>query len=94
MVSRRIYFLRHKAGMSQAKLADKLNISASALGMYEQGRRMPGIDILIRLSTIFDVSLDYLVTGSEFIPSGKRNDDLHTPENCPCSTCYWKEYKK
>lgn len=41
-------------------------MSHSAIGMYEQGRREPSIDILIALSNEFGVTLDYLITGNLF----------------------------
>ena len=44
-------------------MARRLNISASAVGMYEQGRREPSIEILVALSEEFGVSIDYLITG-------------------------------
>lgn len=40
-----------------------LKISPSAVGMYEQGRREPALDILVAMAKIFDVTLDFLVTG-------------------------------
>ena len=92
MIAARICFLRKKAGLSQAMLAKKLNISASAEGMYEQGRRMPSLDLLVKFSTIFDVSLDYLITGSEFHSSKTHEEQLDLARNCPCSTCFWKQY--
>ena len=49
--------------MSQAELAARMGISASAVGMYEQGRREPSVDALVTLSEIFHVSTDYLLTG-------------------------------
>lgn len=90
MLSNRITYLRKRACMSQAQLANALNITASALGMYEQGRRIPSLETLIRIARLFGVSLDYLITGSEFTGSG--TDTQRIPENCPCSTCYWKSY--
>ena len=59
----RIAALRKKAGLSQAELARRLKISSSAVGMYEQGRREPGAQLLVDLSEIFGVSTDYLLTG-------------------------------
>lgn len=32
-------YYRKQSGMSQAELAKKLDIAASTIGMYEQGRR-------------------------------------------------------
>lgn len=63
MLGQRIALLRRQAGMSQAELAVRLGISASAVGMYEQGRREPSVDALVALAEIFQVSTDYLLTG-------------------------------
>lgn len=65
MVGERITVLRKRAKLSQEQLAKRLNVSASTIGMYEQGRREPSIRTLAELSKIFGVSLDYLITGSE-----------------------------
>ena len=65
MLSSRIAFLRSKAGLSQAALASRLGVSPSAVGMYEQGRREPSGDLLIALANIFNVSIDYLLTGQD-----------------------------
>lgn len=63
MLGARIAALRRKAGWSQAELAQKLGISPSAVGMYEQGRREPAAQLLVALSKEFQVSTDYLLTG-------------------------------
>lgn len=64
MLGARIAALRREAGMSQAQLAKELKISASAVGMYEQGRREPSADMLLQIARLFDVSMEYLVDGS------------------------------
>ena len=63
MLGSRIAALRRGAGMSQADLAQKLKISPSTVGMYEQNRREPSVEILAQLSQVFGVSIDFLVTG-------------------------------
>lgn len=63
MLGARIAALRKAAGMNQSQLADRLKISPSAVGMYEQGRREPALDTLVALANVFGVSIDYLVTG-------------------------------
>ena len=63
MLGARIAALRRGAGFSQAELAQRLRISPSAVGMYEQGRREPPLDILVRMAQQFGVSTDYLLTG-------------------------------
>ena len=62
MLSKQIESLRRKNGWSQAELAHRLHLTPSAISMYEQGRRLPSIDILVAMSEEFDVTLDYLVT--------------------------------
>ncbi len=53
--------LREDRDISRKDLALALNISVSTLGMYEQGRREPNIDMLIKMADYFDVSIDFLV---------------------------------
>ena len=63
MLGERIAALRRRAGLSQAELAHRLQISASAMGMYEQGRREPSVDTLVAMAEEFQVSMDFLLTG-------------------------------
>ena len=69
MLGSRITVLRRNFGWSQAELADRLGISASAVGMYEQGRREPSADILVRLASLFGVTTDFLLTGQAQTPA-------------------------
>lgn len=43
-----------------------LNISREALSHYENGKREPSIDMLIKMSEYFNVSIDFLINGKEF----------------------------
>ena len=63
MLGARIGALRRARGLSQAELARLLKISPSAMGMYEQGRREPPVQILVALSRQLQVSTDFLLTG-------------------------------
>ena len=63
MLGARIAALRREAGLNQAELAQRLQISPSAVGMYEQGRREPSADTLVSMAQLFGVSVDYLLTG-------------------------------
>lgn len=65
MLSKQITYLRKKSEMSQSQLAERLNISPSTVGMYEQGRRVPDLPTIVSISRLFGVSLDYLVSGEE-----------------------------
>lgn len=63
MLGARIASMRRSMGMSQADLAKALGISASAVGMYEQGRRQPSMELMADMAKLFGVSIDFLVTG-------------------------------
>ena len=47
--------------MLQSDIAKKINVSASTIGMWEQGRNQPDNDSLIKLANMFNVSTDYLL---------------------------------
>lgn len=63
MLGARVATLRKAAGLSQAELAKALKISPSAVGMYEQGRRQPSVELLAAMASFFGVSIDFIVTG-------------------------------
>ena len=68
MLGPRIAALRRQAGLSQAELAAKLQVSPSAMGMYEQGRREPPAEVLVALARVLGVSTDFLLTGQASAP--------------------------
>lgn len=72
MVGTQIALLRKSKGMSQAQLAETLHISPSTVGMYEQGRRTPDLDMVIAMALFFHTSVDYLCTGKERLDTGKE----------------------
>jgi transcriptional regulator with XRE-family HTH domain len=43
-----------------------LSISREALSHYENGKRCPDLQMLRRLSSYFNVSIDFLINGEEF----------------------------
>ncbi len=59
----RIKAEREKLNMSQDDLAQKMNISRQAISKWETGTSYPDIEKILRLSEIFNLSLDELVKG-------------------------------
>jgi transcriptional regulator with XRE-family HTH domain len=59
--------IRKQKNLNQLKVALDLNISREALSHYENGKRSPDIQMLKRLSEYFNVSIDFLINGKEFI---------------------------
>ena len=61
----RIVSLRNEKNITQSQLAEELNISPSAIGMYEQGRRKPSYELLEEICDYFNVDMDYLMGRSD-----------------------------
>lgn len=61
MFSQRLKELRKKEGLTQAQLANKLNIGTSTIGMYESNIRKPSYNVLKKIASFFNVSVDYLI---------------------------------
>ena len=53
--------IRENRGLTQKQLADKLNIASSTVGMYEQGRRQPDLDTLIKMSDKVLIPISMLI---------------------------------
>lgn len=53
--------LRKSNHMTQEELGTKLGVVKSTIANYESGYRKPDDETLIKLSTIFNVSIDYLL---------------------------------
>ena len=62
-----IKIARKQKNLNQLKVAMDLNISREALSHYENGKRSPDIQMLRTLSEYFNVSIDFLINGEEFV---------------------------
>lgn len=60
--------LRKSKKLTQAELADKLEISKSSVTSYEQGRIYPSLEIFSKICTTLNVSSDYLLGISDELP--------------------------
>ncbi len=57
----RIKELRQKHHMSQIRLSIELEVSQEAVSAYENGRCYPAFQTLLKLSEIFNSSVDYIM---------------------------------
>lgn len=71
-IGKSIKYYRGQCHMTQKELAEKLRLSPSTVGMYEQNRRMPDVNILRELARIFNISI---------------SDILGTPDNTNLMYC-------
>ena len=61
--------LRTKRSLTQQQVADAIGCSVMVYSRYQRETRQPSIDVLIRLSDLFGVTIDYLV-GKEQVEDG------------------------
>lgn len=57
----RIKDIREDLDITQAEVAEYLNIKQNTYSQYETGKRQLPIDALIKLSKFFKVSTDYIL---------------------------------
>lgn len=65
----RLRALRKEKKLSQKELGKQLGLAESTISMYERNERQPDFEIQKKISEIFSVSIDYLVTGEQNIES-------------------------
>lgn len=73
----RIKKLREENCITQEELAQKLHLSSKGIvSMYEKEDRKPSLEILVKLSEIFDCSIDYILCKTDIRNSGEQIDDI------------------
>ncbi|UJD04312.1 helix-turn-helix domain-containing protein [Streptococcus infantis] len=71
----RLKTLRKRVKLTQAQIAEKLDISQQAYAAWERGVKKPTQENLVKIAQILNVSVDYLVGNSE-----NKDDDLDNIE--------------
>ena len=61
IIGNNIKKLRLNNKLTQEQLASELQISRTNITHYEQGKRKPKLEMIIKISEYFNVSIDYLV---------------------------------
>ena len=64
----RLKEIRKERGFTQEQLAESLNISTPHLGNIEIGKRGISVDLLMEVSDILNVSVDFLIRGTDSPP--------------------------
>ncbi|MSS43662.1 helix-turn-helix transcriptional regulator [Anaerosalibacter bizertensis] len=78
--------------MTQKELSELLGVSPSTVGMYEQNRRQPDSDTIIKLSEIFNVSTDYLLGRTDI--KNPSDEISNAVEDDPELIEFWNELKE
>lgn len=72
-------YLREQANLSQEKLGELINVSQQSIYKYEKGEAKASQSVLIKLSKVFNVPIDFLVNDdadvAEFIKKSCLSDE-------------------
>ncbi|MEK4233251.1 helix-turn-helix transcriptional regulator [Anoxybacillus sp. FSL W8-0703] len=61
----RLQELRNEMKLRQEDVAKKIGVGRTTYAMYEQGKREPDYETLLKIANFFGVSIDYLLTGKD-----------------------------
>lgn len=76
MIGERLAEIRKDYGDRQSDLAEKLNITVSAVRSWEQQKSSPSHEILVSICRLYHVSSDYLLGLSDIDPAYVRRRRL------------------
>lgn len=91
-LGKRIRHLRQQHGWSQEELGRRIGVGQKQVSAYERGVNLPSTEILLKLSEVFDVTLDSLafegygaatshtITDRGLLARFEAVDDLPEPE--------------
>lgn len=81
MLPSRLKALRLSHQMTQKELSQRLNVTPKVVSFYELGQRRPPQETLVKIASIFNVSVDYLlgVTNHESPSEVKSSDTVSAP---------------
>ena len=79
IVAQNIYYLRTVNHMTQYELGEKLNYSDKAISKWERADGLPDVYILHKMSEIFGVTVDYILT--EHSEQDKKVETKPTKKN-------------
>lgn len=61
LITNNILKIRTEKGLTQAQLADRLNVQQSMISMIENEERNPSVDVLLKLAAALGVTVDELI---------------------------------
>ena len=75
--SDKLRILREAKHLTQLQVANRVGVSKAMISAYETASKAPSIDVLIRLSRLYGVNVDYLVcvVAPKYFDVSKLYDD-------------------
>lgn len=70
--ARNLFAARRRAGLTQTQLAERAGTHSTEICIYEQGRRLPRLDTLMKLAGSLEAPARDLLEGIEWLPAGRK----------------------
>lgn len=80
MYSENLRNLRRELQISAQKMADKMGVSRGSISQYEAGLREPNYNFIQRLNAIYNVNLNWFVSGNGEMFNKQDNFNLSNSE--------------
>lgn len=77
----KLYYYRKRTQLSQDAVAEYLTVSRQAVSKWENDQSRPDTDNLIKLASLYNITLDELVTKKQPIPSIKKEKCCYCHKN-------------
>lgn len=100
----RIKQLREENKWTQSELSQKMDCAMSSIAMYEKEERKPSLEVLVKLSEIFNCSIDYILCKTDIRNYDKDEQEFRfayhkemeglTDEEIADALRFYKEMKK
>ena len=81
MFAERLKTLRLEAKLTQKEISNKLGISQPTYQRYEKSEREPNQEMLQKISSLFNVTIDYLFGNTDNRNTSNIDDDLEKSLN-------------
>ena len=65
LLPQRLKELRLQHGLTQAQLGEKVGVKQNTFTNWENGKRTPSLEDIVKLSNLLNVSIEYLVGYSD-----------------------------
>ncbi|MBD5152984.1 MAG: helix-turn-helix transcriptional regulator [Oscillibacter sp.] len=76
MIAKRIKAARRAAQLTQAELAEKINISTNAVAKLETNLMSVSLQTLINIANVLDIDMNYLLSDNIDINGNDENTDI------------------
>jgi transcriptional regulator with XRE-family HTH domain len=75
LLNEKISIIRKMNNMTQERFAEKLGVSRQAVSKWENGTAVPDVQMLIRISDFYNLTMDQLIRDDFDLPMAKCDEE-------------------